>query len=296
MEIFHVLMGGAEHRALRFFDDKELNLLIAASMLNFETRWKKHLNLIQSKAKLLFADSGLLGWIKKYGTSAIEEYAENPQKVLDIQMQIDPDVIAHVDIPCEDSILEMAKLDRISAINQTIQNAEFLIEESMKNQELKDKKIAIVVQGFHLSEYEYCLNEYEKRGFFNLPSENYWFAIGSVCMRKPPDLYKTTKFVREAIPQYYHVHCFGIANPKWVLEMKKYGINSVDSATASFAAAMFQIIDYEGKRKRLKLPSKDKYMFAALTAFNMASLQKQVKDDVCGDPQCELFEEICCIK
>lgn len=296
MEIYHVLMGGAEHRALRFFDDKELNLLVAASMLTFETRWKKHLPLIQSKAKSLFADSGLLGWIKKYGSGAIQEYAKNPQKVLDIQMQINPDVIAHVDIPCEDSILKMAGLKRIEAINQTIQNAEFLIEQSIKNPELKNKKIAIVVQGFNLNEYEYCLNEYEKRGFFNLNPEKYWFAIGSVCMRKPPDLYVTTKFVREYIPERYHVHCFGIANPKWVLEMKKYGINSVDSATASFAAAMFQVIDYQGKRRRLNLPSKDKYMFAALAAFNMASLQKQVNDNVDADPQCELFEEYCCIK
>ncbi len=36
--LFHVCMGGAEHRAFRFFDDKALNLLVAASMLESETR------------------------------------------------------------------------------------------------------------------------------------------------------------------------------------------------------------------------------------------------------------------
>ena len=55
MILFHVLMGGAEHRALQLFDDSSLNLLIAASMLTFDTRWKKHLDLIHRKKKNFFS-------------------------------------------------------------------------------------------------------------------------------------------------------------------------------------------------------------------------------------------------
>ncbi len=290
MIVFHVLMGGAEHRALQLFDDNSLNLLIAASMLIFETRWKKYLNLIHRKKKLLFADSGILGWIKKFGAEATEKYAQNPKKVLKLQLQINPDIIAHVDIPCEDSILKMAGIDRRTAIDITIRNAEFLIEEALKNPDLKDKKIAIVVQGFHLKEYEYCINEYEKRNFFSLDSEKFWFAIGSVCMRKPPDLYKVVKFVREAIPSRYHVHCFGIANPIWVLKLKEFGINSVDSATGSVSAAFFSFIDKGGRRKKIELPKKNKYMFAALTAFNWASIELQIQENI--KAQNVLFEEV----
>lgn len=288
MKIFHVLMGGAEHRALQIFDDQSLNILISASMLTIETRWKKHLDLIHRKKKLLFADSGLLGWIKKLGPKAME-YALNPDKVLDIQLQIDPDIVAHVDIPCEYEILKKLGTNRPTAISQTIFNAIKLVENAEKDERLKDKIIAIVVQGYTLKEYEYCLKQYEDLGFFKLPPDRFWFAIGSVCMRKPPELYEVVKFVREAIPSQYHVHCFGIANPRWVLEMKKFGINSVDSATGSVAAGFFSFIDVGGKRKKLEIKSKNKYMFASLVAFNWASLEFQIENNI--EPENTLFDE-----
>ena len=157
MIIFHVLMGGAEHRALRLFDDNSLNLLIAASMLTFETRWKKYLSLIHKKKKLLFADSGLLGWIKKLGKEAWK-YALDPEKVLEIQLQIDPDIIAHVDIPCETEILKKLGTNRPTAIAQTIQNARWIVERKEGgDRRLKGKAVALVVQGFHKQDYEFCL-------------------------------------------------------------------------------------------------------------------------------------------
>jgi len=288
MKVFHVLMGGAEHRALQIFDDHSLNLLISASMLTIETRWKKYLDLIHRKKKLLFADSGLLGWIKKLGPKAIE-YALNPDKVLDIQLQINPDIVAHVDIPCENEILKKLGTNRPTAIAQTVFNAIHLVEKAERDERLKDKIIAIVVQGYTLREYEYCLKQYEDLGFFDLPHERYWFAIGSVCMRKPPELYEVVKFVREAIPEKFHVHCFGIANPRWVLEMKRFGVNSVDSATGGVAGGFFSFIDAGGKRRRLELKSKNKYMFASLVAFNWASLEFQIERGI--EPHKTLFED-----
>lgn len=281
MMLFHVLLGGAEHRALRFFDDGSLNLLVSASMLTFETRWKKHFELIHRKKRLLFADSGLLGWIKKEGSGAWK-YALDPEKVLEIQLQIDPDIVAHVDIPCENEILKRLGTNRPTAIAQTVQNARWIVERKEGGDErLRNRIVVLVVQGYHPQDYEFCLKQYKDLGFFDLNPEQYWFAIGSVCMRKPPDLFDVVRFVRERIPEKYHVHCFGIANPTWVLRMKDFGINSVDSATGAVAAGFFEFIDKGGKRRKLELGKKDKYMFASMVAFNWASLEAQVRN---GEP------------
>lgn len=289
MKLFHVLMGGAEHRALRLFDDNSLNLLIAASMLTFDTRWKKHLDLIHKKKKLLFADSGLLGWIKKMGPEAWE-YALQPEKVLELQLQINPDIVAHVDIPCEGEILKKLRTNRPTAIAQTLYNADWIVDKKEGGDErLKDRVVAIVVQGYSKQDYEKSLEYYERFGYFDLDPQKYWFAIGSVCMRKPPELYEIARFVRERIPEKFHVHCFGIANPSWVLRMRDFGVNSVDSATGSVTAGFFKFIDRGGKKRRLELPKKDKYMFAAMVAFNWASLEAQIEN---GERAIyELFED-----
>lgn len=289
VKLFHVLMGGAEYRALRLFDDNSLNLLIAASMLTFENRWRKHLDLIHRKKKLLFADSGLLGWIKKMGSGAWE-YALQPEKVLELQLQINPDIVAHVDIPCEGEILKKLGTNRPSAIAQTIHNARWIVERKESGDErLKDGIVALVVQGYNKQDYEFCLRQYEELGFFGLNPQEYWFAIGSVCMRKPPDLFEIVRFVREMIPEKFHVHCFGIANPSWVLRMKDFGVNSVDSATGAVAAGFFAFIDKGGKRKKIELEKKDKHMFAAMVAFNWASLEAQIRNGEA--PVYSLFEE-----
>ena len=43
------------------------------------------------------------------------------------------------------------------------------------------------------------------------------------------------------------------------------------------AAGFFTFIDKGGKRRRLEILKKNKYMFAAMVAFNWASLQKQIE-------------------
>ncbi len=229
-----------------------------------------------------------------YGSRAWE-YALNPEKVLEIQLQIDPDVIAHVDIPCEIEILRRLGTNRPTAISQTVYNALWIVEKKESGDErLKNRIVVIGVQGYTKEDYGRCLEQYRNFGFFDLDPAKYWFAIGSVCMRKPPELYRIVEFVRASIPDEYHVHCYGIANPVWVLELGRFGVNSVDSATGTYAAGMFRFIDVGGQRKILKLKRKNKYMFAALTAFNWMSLEIQIEDGVQVEQQ-HLFAdcEVC---
>lgn len=271
-------MGTTDTRALNIFDDNSLNLMLAASMQTFDSRWKKNLPLIQQKKKLLYSDSGMIGWIKKLKKDAWK-YATNPQEVLNLQLKINPDIIAHVDVPCETHILEMLNKSRKEAIQQTIKNALWLVEEKESGcQALKDKIIAIAIQGFSLDDYYKCMDSYREKHLNELDHKKYWFAIGSVCMRKPPDLYEIAQFIRQAIPPQFHVHCYGIANLPWMLQLEKIGINSCDSATANFASAMFRLIDEGGRQAKISLTIRDINMWASMFAFNIASFEFQLKN------------------
>lgn len=287
MEIFHVLSVAPDLIALRLIDDNMLNFLVSASSLEYDSRLLKNKDLIRKKAKLLFADSGLLGFIKQ---GKAWDYATQPDKVLEIQLSINPDIVATLDHPCEPSILTKSGTNVETAISLTVYNALWLVEGKEKGKnELKNKKIAIVVQGYEPKDYEICIRQYKKLGFFDLNPEEYWFAIGSVCMRKPPELYEIVEFVRKRIPEKFHVHCFGIANPLWVLKIKEYGINSVDSATGSVAGGFFAFIDEGGRRRKLKLRERNKYMAGAMIVFNWLSLETQIKQNI--KPELILFEE-----
>ena len=278
LKLFHVLMGTTDSRALNIFDDNSLNLMLAASMQTFDSRWKKNLPLIQRKKKLLYSDSGMIGWIKKLKKDAWK-YATDPQLVLDLQLKINPDIIAHVDIPCEFHILEMLNKSKKETLQQTIKNAVWLVEKKEKGcTELKNKIVAIGIQGNTIDDYHYCIDSYRDKHFDELDHKKYWFAIGSVCMRKPPDLYEIAQYVRQAVLPQFHIHCYGIANLPWMLQLENMGIGSCDSATANFAAAMFSLIDEGGKRSKINLTIKDTNMKSSMFAFNMASLEFQLKN------------------
>ena len=278
LKLFHVLMGTTDTKALNLFNNKSLNLMLPASMMTFDSRWKKNLPLMQEKKKMFFADSGMIGWIKKIRNNAWE-YAKNPEKVLNLQLQINPDIIAHVDIPCELQILEMLGRSKKQALQQTIKNALWLIEKKESGDpKLKNKIIAIGIQGDTLDDYHYCLDSYRDKNLDELDPKKYWFAIGSVCMRKPPDLYEIAQFIRQAIPPQFHIHCYGIANLPWMLQLEHIGIDSCDSATANMAAAMFRLIDEGGKRSKINLTIRDTNMKAGMFAFNIASYEFQLKN------------------
>lgn len=278
LKLFHVLMGATDTQALKLFKDKSLNLMLPASIQTFDLRWKENLPLIHQKKKLLFADSGMIGWIKKLKKEAWQ-WAINPQKVLALQEQINPDIIAHVDVPCEPHILDMLKKTKEIAMHQTIKNAVWLVEKKESGHPmLKNKIIAIGIQGFTLDDYHVCIDSYRDKHLDELDPKKYWFAIGSVCMRRPPDLYEISQYVRGAISPDFHVHCYGIANLPWMLQLEDMGIDSCDSATANVAAAMFRLIDDGGRRSKISLTTRDVNIRASMIAFNISSLEFQLRN------------------
>jgi tRNA-guanine family transglycosylase len=285
MRLYHVIMGNTDVGALKMYDDNSVNLLMAASMQTFDKRWKNNLAFIQKKKRSLYSDSGMIGWIKKLKEDAWK-YAINPELVLNIQLQLDPDIVAHVDIPSEPSILKMLGKDIKETMRQTVENAEWLVDQSKhpfageipKNLRLIGRKIAIGVQGWTVKDYTWCVNQYRDMGFDELDPEQYMFAIGSVCMRKPPSLYEVSQAVRNMIPDEYDIHCYGIASVPWMLQLEDMGITSCDSSSANVAATYFRLIGEDGKRVDIGLRHKDTQIQNSLVAFNMASIDYQLRN------------------
>ena len=64
-------------------------------------------------------------------------------------------------------------------------------------------------------------------------------------------LYQVCKLVRHEIHN-HHIHAFGVGRKAWVEELVKIGIDSFDSATASFAMAFNRGISrVEGRRRTI---------------------------------------------
>jgi len=282
MRVFHALMSGPELRAIRLFDDRELDILISANILDTDYRWKKNLGLIHKKKNTLVADSGMIGFVKRLGHQAIVEYALNPRRVLDIQLQVEPDVVVMTDLLLFPDFLARAGLSKEKAIAINRRNALFLAEKDISQTRL------FVIQGETIEDYLECIEWYEREGFFSL--ENAWFGIGSVAFRDPVE---RREIVRRIVAELsgIHVHVFGVGSPKYLLELNEVGVQSADSSVACMSGFYFSFLDEGGERRRLRIRKKDKYMTSALIAWNISIINMLIKQKI-KVAQLELFEEV----
>ena len=283
MKVFHGVMSGPELRAIRLFNDGELNMLISANILETDGRWRKNLDLIHAKKNLLMADSGMIGFVKRLGHQAVLDYALNPDKVLGIQLQVEPDVAVMTDLLLFPDFLSRAGITKEEAVSINRRNALFLAEKDIPQIKV------FVIQGETLGDYLECVEWYEREGFFSL--ENTWFGIGSVAFRDPVERREIIKGIMTELPSGIHVHVFGVGSPKYLLELNEMGVQSADSSIACMSGFYFSFLDEGGERRRLRIRKKDKYMTSALIAWNMAIINLLVKEGAKAG-QFELFEEV----
>ena len=227
------------------------NYLMTAWAFKRDPRNKKGGHVVRSHAKHMILDSGFLGAAKKGELS----WKDNQELIPRLANEYGFDLAAAIDIPCEPDILKKVGLTKEEAFKITMDNmVEFMGMES-------PCKKMLVVQGWLIEDYVDNLKEMEKHGAF---SGDYWIGIGSVCMRKPNTqtrrtvndpaymLYDVVREVCSFIDSRATIHCFGIANPKWVKKLKTLGVSSCDSASAVMATAFGESIcpDF-GNRKKL---------------------------------------------
>ena len=281
MRVFHAVMSEPEFRAIRIFNDGELDMLISANVLDTDSRWKKNLELLHAKKNMLIADSGMIGFVKRLGISAVTNYAMRPDRVLELQLRVEPDVVVMTDLLLFPKFLSQAGISKEKAISINRRNALFLAE-----RDIPCTKV-FVIQGETMKDYLESVEWYEREGFFSL--ENSWFGIGSVAFRNHIERKEIVRRVMAELPEGVHIHVFGIGSPKYLLELKETGVASVDSTMACMSGFFFIFIDGDGERKRLQLRKKDKYMTSALIAYNIATINMLVREGI-RVRQHELFE------
>lgn len=226
IDLYHVVGIASNIKALRFFLALEMpiNVMIAASAYEWESRYQKNTGLIRAAVQNLIVDSGFLGMAKK-GNAA---WANQHAKVITIGKALGADRIAMLDIPMEPQILANVGFSQEDAMATTLRNAGAMLEETR----IKPSQKLFVIQGWEDNQYLQCIKNYQDLGIFDNP--HHWIGIGSVCLRKPnTGLFRIAKLVCENLPQPLHIHCFGIARPDWVRELARLGVGSCDSASAA---------------------------------------------------------------
>lgn len=227
------------------------NYLMTAWAFSRDTRNRKGGYEIRKKAGHMILDSGFLGAAKKGRL----DWKDNQHKIPEIAHKYNFDLAASIDIPCEPHILKEVGLTKKEAFKITMDNMISFME-----MDVPCKKM-LVVQGWLVEDYIENLKEMEKNGAF---SGDYWIGVGSVCMRKPNTqtaktmndpkymLYEVVREVCSFIDSRATIHCFGIANPKWVKYIGRIGVNSCDSASAIMATAFREeICPIYGNRKKI---------------------------------------------
>ena len=127
-------------------------------------------------------------------------------------------------------------------------------------------------------------------GLFKLDPNTTIFGIGSICMRKPPELYDVVEYIRGRVPSEYRIHCFGIAQPSWVRQLANRGVTSCDSASAGWATKFCEFIDCDGKRHKINTNNRNKYMASATLIYNIFTIEEAINsqelflfDDLLGE-------------
>lgn len=227
------------------------NYLMTAWAFKRDPRNKKGGHVVRTHAQHMILDSGFLGAAKKGEL----DWKDNQKLIPELATEYKFDLATAIDIPCEPHILKEVGLSKKEAFKITMDN---MIE--FMGMEAPCQKM-LVVQGWTIEDYVKNLEEMEKHGAFN---GQYWIGIGSVCMRKPNTqtrrtvndpkymLYDVVREVCSFIDSRTTIHCFGIANPKWVKRISEMGVDSCDSASAVMATAYGESICPQfGNRKKL---------------------------------------------
>lgn len=215
----------------------QLNLLVSVYRLQQFKHISRHLSL----AKSLMIDSGMISAMKKGQL----DWLNNHDLLVEWAQKLEPEYVVALDCPSEPEMLKKIGIDVVQARRRTVENAEKMLYETGLPENTKK---VYVVQGWNLSDYEACIDEFRKLGIFDL-NPRPLIGIGSVCMRRPnwkrknpdetpvPDLYEVAQFVRNKIYGDVPLHCFGIGATEWVTQMSKWGITSFDSGTSSWNVA-----------------------------------------------------------
>ena len=266
MEVFHVISWGAARVALEMLPPRSINVLVSAwYWVIAPGTMRKAEPLLRDRANLLLVDSGALSALK----AGRRDYLGQQDHVFEIAGRGGADRVAMLDVPMEPRVLGAGGLSAGEALDITLRNA----EEAVRR---RPRGLGLVNQGYSLEQRAAC-----HAGMQHLYPHAAWFGIGSVCMRRPPELYEHAHWCRKNLPG--HLHCFGIGSPVWIRELQTLGIDSVDSGSAMGYTRQNRVRTGNTITALPRSP-RDNVVNASLFILNMRHLELAVQRGTPGEP------------
>lgn len=157
---------------------------------------------------------------------------KTPFELLTLASWLGTDLVAHLDIPFIGKHVNLPEEERWCLLNQNIMNAKISYEGARKRK--RETQVVYVIQGWNEESLVYCCEKLAR-----LKAE--YYAIGSLSGLQPKEIVSRVRLVRKILGSLPKLHLFAVSNPS-VIRKVKFLVDSVDSATASIAGAMKEII------------------------------------------------------
>lgn len=280
-KFFHVL-GVYETKCVLPILMEKLNFLLSAYMIDRHGREVlTNTDKLRESTKCLFIDSGMIGAWKHNDLSWMNEQ----ETVIETAKKLRADIVSMLDLPMEPRFLMANGFTQRRALAVTYQNAESF-------RDAGDIGIAkcFVIQGWRPDDYRMCIKQYDALRIWDDADV---IGIGSVCMRTPETgLYDIAKLVVREVRKRTDasIHCFGIAQPRYVTQLYRIGVESCDSATAALSSAFFKLVTGQELRGFTDIKFK-RYLFALNYYLLESMVMNEMEKSECQKTlDCEKFK------
>jgi queuine/archaeosine tRNA-ribosyltransferase len=213
LTFFFGAASGSSRKALQKLDEPNV-------MLNYATK-----NNIPWPCERLFIDSGGYSFMKGKG-----EYTTTNSEYLHFIEDHQPEIFALRDYPCEPEVLdEHGRTVRDHQRRTTKRHRDLL--DHLDNCEVDGQPLA-VLQGWEPDDYLRHLDALRDAGCLTE-----YVGIGSVCRRnREAEIREVILSVREALPQKYDLHAFGVKGSVLQFADVRAGLASADSQSYEMQA------------------------------------------------------------
>jgi hypothetical protein len=261
MRLYHSLASMDAFRAVAGLPSGFCYLVSAYYLFRY-AQMRVYCQKILRESSQVMLDSGMVSALYAGDSS----WSARSEYIVSLARNLPFHSVVALDLPTNRHLLAGTGMTATEAKKITLQNARMFYRVY-----IPQKKI-FVLQGKTEKDYEYMALEYERMGLFAESERKVGFAVGSLPGRRWREVTDIVRLCREMVPRRFSLHAFGIASDRRVVELSALGVDSVDSSTASRAAAYGCAICPRSGR-RLPLSPVNAGGRSALIAWNINALE-----------------------
>ncbi len=272
---FHFIVDfNIDSTDLPFLPSKNI-LLSAYNFMNDKTAAKRLALILLERTHLnrIICDSGTMPAARKKDW----EFFNRPEALFKFYDLIKPDACVSLDVPLYPFVIESWKIPIGKMQEITLNNARAFLKWKPQFSTIK----IVVLQGSNSSEYIDSFLAYKTLNAFNY--DNVTFGFGGLATRSAnyqQEIISDTMSnneVKEVLPTLPFIHAFGIGDPKRILSLYKYGVNSFDSLTTVILTATGQYW-LKDNSKQVHIIHETSYSRKIRLYFNMHSFWGQLAE------------------